>query len=108
MSLKTELSKFITDISDEDPEWRIFLEDFKVELSINSKVYAFTEYLKEVYRFRTDHFLREHNIPADMLWLVVWINNLKSQLSLDGQDYLIIPNYNYVKELRSKYNLAKR
>lgn len=104
MSLATILSQRVTELASSAPAWRHFLKDFKASLLEGCMEIPISDYQKQIYAFRLMDFLRDNNIPIELLWIVVWLNGYENELNFVNKDTIKIPNLSEVNRIRGLFN----
>lgn len=108
MSLSSSLKKKSNKVNDVNPEWRHFLKDFRNSLISSSKTIEINLYHARIFRFRLRDLLNENNLPYDCLWIIIWLNNLETELNFKDVTRLLIPDYNEIVRIRNLFDGSRR
>ena len=108
MSFSDTLRRTITKINDVDPNWRHFLKDYHSKILSTCTTIELSDYHSRVYEFRLRDMLRENQIPVDLTWVIIWINNLESEYNFSNITKILLPNYQELLRIRNLYDGSRR
>lgn len=86
--------------------------DFSLKIIVNLSLENSTTYFldandNDIYRFRPKEFLKDNNIDPDILWIVLWINQIYNEIEFNNVKELIIPKIDYINSLYEQYRSFK-
>lgn len=95
--------------SDNDPEWELYVKDHRDLILENSSTIQIAADDMRKYMYCLEAFLYDKNLDIDyrMTWIVLWLNQLGSNLEFRDLSSLIIPKRNYLLMLYEKYRAFK-
>lgn len=106
-----ELTKRIQDrrtpYYSQDVEWVLFVKDHRSEILKNSAQYFITYNDQNTYKYRLYSYLVETNINVELLWIILWLNQLDTEMDFVNVDSLFIPSDKYIGELYQQYRSCK-
>ena len=94
----------VTDIDNSDVEWVQFVTDHYRELQASATTVEVSLTDMELYRFRLSDWLSDRGYTKRLAWIVMLLNNIKSDQEFVGFQQLRIPDANYISQLRAQYN----
>jgi len=107
--MSERLRSLISEWSDSDHEWELYVKDHRELIIENSSTIQITADNMRKYQFRLETFLYDKNLDIDyrMTWIVLWLNQLNSNLDFVDLSSLIVPNRSYILRLYEKYRAFK-
>lgn len=90
-----------------DAQWRHFLKDFRTKLIETGTYVYITAYDERVFRYRLKDYLLKISVPPDLSWIIIWLNNLETELNFVGVEKLVIPNYQEVARIRKLFDASR-
>ena len=103
-TLQDLLKRNMTKINDPSFAWRNFLKDFRNTILSTAKMIELTSYHEMIFRYRLRDLLYEAKLPEDIAWVVVWMNDLKTEAEFKFRDFIYIPDYNELTRIRNLYD----
>ena len=106
LSDKLELTKQNTDsnnLSDTDPEWRIFIKDHRYHILENSTVIYLTRSDMVRYDNKLKWFIEDKGLDKSMYWIVLEINNIDTEWDFTNIDRIVFPDSENIRSLRKQY-----
>lgn len=94
-------------LSDTDSEWRLFIKDHRQLIIKNSNMCFLDADDNELFRFRPKEFLEHNKIDPDILWIVLWINQIYNEIEFNNIKELFIPKIEYINSLYEQYRSFK-
>lgn len=107
MSITENYSQTLNKINDQDPSWRHFVKDFKSNIMASARVIELTPFQQRIYKYRLRDFLRENNYPMDLTWIIIWLNQLETELNFFKRSSLIIPDYQTITKIRNLFDASR-
>ena len=107
-TLADNLLTRIGKLDQNDPEWVLFVRDFRHNILANSKVHQLRPGLMQSHRFRLGSLLEELGVDKNISWIVMELNSLRNMRDVDGLTSLTIPTNDYMLKLYAKYTSFKK
>ena len=104
MSLAEDFASMNNKINDQDTAWRHFLKDFKSNILATAKQVQLTPFQQRIYKYRLRDYLRENNLPVDLTWIIIWLNQMETELNFFKKASLIIPDYQTIVKIRNMFD----
>lgn len=105
------LQEYITStqsvIENTDIEWRLFVKDHRDRILENSVVMTLNNNDSSYYEYRLRDLLIAHGIKPELRWIVLWINQLYSEMEFHDIHTLYIPSYKQIKEYYDQYKIIR-
>lgn len=98
------LKTSITKINDPDPKWRNFVKDFRSTIFATAKILQITDYHERIFRYRLKDLLKEAQLPINIAWVIVWMNNIDSESNFKDMTSILIPDYQELTRIRNLYD----
>lgn len=88
--------------------WTLFIRDHRDEILKNAEVLTLSYDDMEQYRYRLYSYLTElrPRYDTELLWLVLWINELHTEQDFNNISTLILPREQHIKTLNSSFRSA--
>ena len=103
-TLQDLLKRNLTKINDTSFSWRNFVKDFRNTILSTASVIELTPYYEIIFRYRLRDLLYEAKLPEDIAWIVIWMNNLKTEADFKYQERILIPDYNELLRIRNLFD----
>lgn len=103
-TLQDLLKRNMTKINDTNFAWRNFVKDFRNTILATAKMIELTPYNEMIFRYRLRDLLYEAKLPEDIAWIIIWMNDLKTETEFKSRDILLIPDYNELLRIRNLYD----
>lgn len=108
MSLLSTIDGYLNKNNDDyypnDNEWVLFVKDHKEVILKESTTVEIDASIMNINRYSVEPFLREHNLPVSISWIVVWINQLDSAMNFNSTiDTLVVPDHATIRRLKKSY-----
>ena len=94
----------LTKYSNDNPWWVNFVTDHYQLLRDEASIINIEPEDMETYRFRLADFLGEKNYDRHTTWVVLLINQLRSEKEFSNVSSLRIPNHTTLVKLRAQYD----
>jgi hypothetical protein len=98
-------------IAPDDKEWIQFMKDHREHILEKSSSILIDYNDQNTYRYRLFSYLVETSHTVDLLWIILWLNQLDTEMDFNNVRELYIPDYTHISELyqtyrsfRAKYN----
>ena len=108
LSRKISTKRSTDGLDDTDEEWVLFIRDHRKHILEQSTIVYLTNDLITRYEYHLRWFLEDNRIDTDMYWIIMYLNNIKSESEFFNIDRLYIPNIDHIKELRKQFNIFKK
>lgn len=103
MSLQTAYKNMMSEYSNHDADWVQFVKDHYNYIMENAEMIALDIHVHHTTRYRLEDYLNRFGIDPSLTWIVIYINQLKSNLSFIELNQLLIPNERSIRYLREQY-----
>lgn len=94
----------VTDIDNSDIEWVQYVTDHYRELQASAVTVEVLPTDMELYRFRLSDWLSDRGYAKRLAWIVMLLNNIKSDREFVGFQQLRIPDSSQISQLRAQFN----
>lgn len=103
-SIKTKLELMQSKFSNSDPDWVQFIYDHKYRLMSSSEIVAISPENAFKFRFRPNELCKELGIKEDIIWIILWMNDIFDPSEFVGITQLrIIPDIKIIQKLHATY-----
>lgn len=106
-SLHSAYASILSSYSNYDREWVQFIKDHYYHIKNKSTIVELNPYRHNTLQFRLADFLAENNIPTEMSWIVLFVNQLGSDAEFTDLTYLILPDVSDIKQLRDTFDTLR-
>jgi hypothetical protein len=89
-----------TEISD---GWKTMLKDHRPQLLETAETIIITAYNQKIYQHTIEDFLRYKGYPISASWIVLWLNDLPSNMEFKNVPRLLLPDTKYLNTLYQTY-----
>ena len=103
-SLHTAYNTILSSYSNYDLEWVQFIKDHFYHIKRRSSVVELDPYKHNSMKYRLADFLADNNIPTEMGWIVLFINQLGSDVDFRDITVMILPDVSDIKRLRDVFD----
>jgi len=79
------------------------VSDYEELIKDNSQLIEIPAEIRSKYNYRLKDILMYLNVPIELYWITAKINKLTSINPLVNQQFLYVPDINYLKELQIKH-----
>ena len=86
-----------------DPKWIIFVKDHRDNLIDNSTTINIEPETMFEYQYRPEDYLASINYPIMYTWIILWLNQIESNMEFKRIPHLILPNASYIQKLSEQY-----
>lgn len=86
-----------------DREWEIFVIDHKEIIKENSRIYELSADVMAMHRYNLERWLRYEKLPQELAPIVLFINDITSNLNFVNLSEIYVPDLNYIISLYTKY-----
>lgn len=107
MAVYDLISSDQTNLSNQDPEWVLFIEDHRRFLVQESDLVILSSDEVNIYDYRPEDFLRDRSYPASVLWIFLWINQISSPEKYVDKSKVYLPSLTQIQNLRYEYESFK-
>lgn len=102
-TLSERLKEKSAGLHNPEPEWVQFIKDHRRYIVEHSTTWYINPDVMGRYRYRLEEYLEFIKQPVPY-WLVIYINELQSNIDFTDMDYILIPDASYLDKLRKNYN----
>lgn len=106
-SLHTAYASILSSYSNYDLEWVQFVKDHFYHIKRNSTVVELDPYRHNSMKYRLADFLADNNIPIEMSWIVLFVNQLGSDMEFRDISVMILPDVSDIKHLREVFDTVQ-
>lgn len=106
-SLHTAYATILSSYSNYDLEWVQFIKDHFYHIKQRSTLVELDPFKHNSLKYRMSDFLMENNIPTEMSWIVLFINQLGSDSDFHDITTMLIPDVTDIKHLREVFDTIK-
>ena len=97
-------ASYYTKYSNDNYEWVHFVKDHLRRCRLNAVYVSIDPYQMHDMHYRLADFLREHNVPVEVDWLVLLLNQMDSEKDFNNLKWLFLPDMNDLQELREEFD----
>ncbi|MBR1988610.1 MAG: hypothetical protein IKA36_06220 [Clostridia bacterium] len=106
-SLHTTYASLLSSYSNYDLAWVQFIRDHFYHIKKKSTVVELDPYRHNSMKYRLEDFLADNNIPTEMAWIVLYINQLGSNVDFRDITVMILPDVSDIKHLRDVFDTVQ-
>lgn len=106
-SLHTAYATLLSSYSNYDLEWVQFIRDHFYHIKQKSTVVELDPFRHNSMKYRLADFLADNNIPTEMAWIVLFINQLGSDADFHDVTFMILPDVTDIKHLREVFDTVQ-
>ena len=103
-SLRGAYDSLLSSYSNYDIEWVQFIKDHFYHIKNKSSVVELDPYRHNSMKYRLADFLADNNIPISMSWIVLYINQLGSDMEFRDITVMLLPDVSEIKYLRDVFD----
>lgn len=107
MSLKEIYQSQITAYSNQDLEWVQYVRDHFAVLVKSAVKQTLEPYQHYAMTYRLEDWLGEQNIPKEMAWIVLYINQLSDASDFKELTEIMIPNLTLLEQLKQQFKTVQ-
>lgn len=107
-SYSTRLNALSKGYADGSDAWRLFIQDHKQLILENSVLVTISKSTIHTYKYRIEEYLKSIGHPITLAWIVLYINNIKSNLEFKDLDSLYIPTESYIESLYQLFSNSEQ
>ena len=100
--LHDRFASYFTKYSNDDYDWVHFVYDHFRRMRSKAIYISLNPYQMNVMHYRLNDFLAEYNIPAEVDWIVLWLNQLQSEKDFKNLKWIFLPDMTDVQDLREE------
>ena len=104
--LSDTLSSMIDKLSNTDPAWVIFINDHIDSIKANAFTVTITDAIRDRYRYKFEHFLRDVNCPQNIMWIASIINEVTMYEDFVVKETILIPDGAFISNLYRKHRTS--
>ncbi len=102
-SLADKCELRLGEYNNDDEGWVQFVKDHRTVLLNNSTVTTISLDMANRYQYRFALYLYDNSIDASLHWIILWLNQIKSEREFSQITKLLIPTADILKKLRAQY-----
>lgn len=106
-SLSATLSSMITNFSNTDQKWVVFVLDHLELIKQNSQRISIDSAIIDRYKYKFEHFLRDNNCTQAINWIAYLVNDLAAYEEFTLKSVIFIPDVSYLNLLYRKYRYSQ-
>ena len=103
-SLRSTYRSILSSYSNYDIEWVQFIKDHFYHIKSKSTIVDLNPFRHNSFRYRLTDFLEENNIPTEMNWIVLFVNQLGSDVNFCELTSMLIPDVTDIIHLREVFD----
>lgn len=103
-TLHSAYASILSSYSNHDIEWVQFIKDHFYHIKSRSTLVELNPFRHNSLKYRLADFLQENNIPIEMGWIVLYINQLGSDAEFCDLTYMFIPDVTDIQHLRNVFD----
>ena len=107
MSLKETYESQITTYSNHDIEWVQYVRDHFSVLVESATKYTLAPYQHYAMMYRLEDWMGEQNIPKEMSWIILYINQLSDAFDFKDLTEIMIPNFTVLEQLKQQFKTVQ-
>lgn len=107
MSLHTIYKQCYSKYSNDDYEWVHYVHDHYARLRAKAAFIEMNEYKMHELHYRLTDFLEEHNVPKEVDWIVLYINQLASEKDFKSLTWMYLPDMTDLELMRDEFDTVK-
>lgn len=105
-NLSEVLSNKLDKLNNTNPAWVLFVQDHIDYVKTNSSIVEITDEIRDRYRYKFEHFLRDNKCNQSIIWIAKLLNNVAMFEHFITRDFILIPNINYINNLYRLYRTS--
>ena len=105
--LHSAYASILSSYSNHDLEWVQFIKDHFYHIKSKSTLVELNPFRHNSLKYRLTDFLEENNIPVEMNWIVLFINQLGSDAEFCDLTTMLIPDVTDIKQLRDTFDTVQ-
>lgn len=106
-SLHSAYASLLSSYSNYDLEWVQFVKDHFYHIKRKATLVELDPFKHNSLKYRMADFLAENNIPTEMAWIVLFINQLGSDNDFHDINVMLVPDVSDIKHLREVFNTIR-
>ena len=106
-SLHAMYKSLLSSYSNYDLDWVQFVKDHYDHIKRKSTVVQLNPFRHNSLKYRLTDFLADNNIPREMAWIVLFINQLGSENEFCELNVLMIPDTSDIAHLRDVFDTVQ-
>ncbi len=106
-SLHSAYATLLSSYSNYDLEWVQFIRDHFYHIKKKSTIVELDPFRHNSMKYRLADFLADNNIPTEMAWIVLFINQLGSDADFHDVTFMILPDVTDIKHLREVFDTVQ-
>ena len=103
-SMHTVYASLLSSYSNYDIEWVQFIRDHYYHIKHKSTIVELNPFKHNSFRYRLADFLADNNIPKEMGWIVLMINQLESEAKFSDLNIMLLPDVSDIEHLREVFD----
>jgi hypothetical protein len=101
-----KLKVISSDLNNSNIQWVTFVQDHLKYIRANGIVITITDEIRDRFRTKFDHFLRENNCEQNIWWIASILNDVTDYADFTLKDTVVIPDRGYILNLYRKYRTS--
>lgn len=106
VSLVSKLTEMVSELNNSNQQWVTFVIDHLKYIRENGIIIPMTDEIRDRFRTKFDHFLREHNCEQNIWWIAYILNDITDYADFTLKDTIVIPDRGYIVNLYRKYRTS--
>lgn len=102
--LHTLYRKFVTKYSNDNFEWVQYVRDHYKRLRSKAYFVDIDQFKMNSLHYRLEDFLSEHNVPIEVNWIVLYLNQLNSEADFIHLTALFLPDMEDLEAMREEFD----
>ena len=84
-------------------QWFLYIKDNKDFIISRSTLVLINPDAMNLYKYRLEEFLTDYGVNPNNAWIVIWLNQLGSNINFNNLTELIIPSDTVIDELLEEF-----
>lgn len=107
ISLLDKLGAMVGKLDNTDPAWVVFITDHIDYVKRSSTVIGITDAIRDRYRHKFEHFMRDQSCNRQLIWVAKMINDLETYSDFTLKQVVMIPDTSTITDLYRKYRTSR-
>lgn len=103
-----QLTNKNTKLTNNDAGWIIYINDHIDIIKSESTTVVIDDIIRDRYRFKFDHFLRDNTIRIDIAWIAKLINDLDTYDDFTLRTFVYLPDVTKIETMYRQYRTSIR
>ena len=106
-SLHSMYNSLLSSYSNPDLDWVQFIRDHYLHIKSKSTVVQLNPFRHHSLKYRLTDFLIDNNIPREMGWIVLMVNQMGSENEFCDMNVMMIPDTSDIAHLRDVFDTVQ-